>query len=338
MDQADSASRSLKKQAGFTLTELMIASSAFVVILTGAVSMLVSWNRVNSQTEADLNATYTATMALRQMAEDVRVSTYLFHYATISINDMQTKPVLTYPNTGKSNPFLEIKGLHEIKLSFPPVTEGTTLDGVPDYTVFFGNTHKVDYSLCGVTSQGSLPMLAMISDQPSGIQHPRYIVYWEGTSSTRLSTRTGFAGDYYSVPLYRLEASPSSSGRDDTPKSWYTSRDTIATSSATSSLTFTLNNANASSSLVCGGTTTDIKYRLAKIADVIVGTGLSHPFTLRNPHPYSNLSLISPYLATMSIRTSRASGPGGLRNDHDIYQMDTSAYARNVPLPSLSSN
>lgn len=329
-------------EAGFSLTELLIASTAFTVIMTSAVAMLVNWQKMSGRSEADINATAMGAKALAQIANDIRVSTYLFHYASMSIIDNTLTANYSALGTGiyKNVNFASAK---RIDLTFPIVTQGTTLDGpggtTLNNTTFFAGHGNMDTSMIGETSTGSIPFLAMISDQPDGIQRPRYIAYWTGASTTPIKVKTGsgISSSFYNVPLYRMEATPSSNTVDSTPRCWYSTQDTIAAASATSSITFTVNNPGPSTIAInTGGVilTSNVNASITKVADIVVGGGLSHTFSLRNPHPYSNLSLISPFAATISLRTSRAYG--GLKNMNDIYQMDTSAFARNVPLPQLT--
>lgn len=311
-------------EAGFTLTELIIASAAAAVIMTAAVSLLVQWQHTTASSEGDLNAIADGTRAIGQIADDVRLSTYLYHYATISITD-NTGTLFTPTAT---------------TLTFPIVTQGSTADNVPGNTnpqPFFNGRSATD--MMGASSSGAIRMLAMISDQPNGLNQPRYIVYWVGQPIGQITQRTDGA-KFNLYPLYRLEASPSAANAVAPPTSWYTFRDAIATSSATSGFSITLNAGLGTSRLTDyspAPKTLSVNYKFQRLANIVLGNGITDPFTLRNPHPYSNASLISPYEATVSILTARVPASGSIRGAVDFYRLSTKAFARNVPLPQQGS-
>ncbi len=311
-----------QRQAGFSLTELLIASTAFVIIMSAAMSMMVQWQRVNGRSEGDITAINQAAKAIGQIADDVRMATYIYHYATISI---------------------EQNGVNEFRSSANPetfrnigiVTQGAQADGVAN--TFFTN-RGVPTSMMGVTSNGTSSILALITDQPYGLSRPRYILYWMGPSTGQLRGRE--TGDDLTVhPLYRLEASPSSNVAVANPTSWYTFGNAISTTAATSGIYITLRTGSTSTiqdfwSNGVRRNSVTVNYRLNKMADIVMGRDINGPFTIRNEHPFSNASLLSPYSATVSISTSRVGNSGSVRgNNVDVYTLTTNAYARNIPLP-----
>lgn len=323
MQHQTATAQERQRQAGFSLTELMIASTAFVVIMGAAMSMMVQWQRVNGRSEGDINAINNAARAIGQIADDVRLATYIYHYATVSI---EQNGVTEFRSRANPETFANI-GI---------VTQGQTADGIPNS--FFTN-RGVPTSMMGVTSAGTSSILALITDQPYGLSRPRYILYWLGPSSGQIRARN--VGDELSVhPLYRLEASPSSNVAIASPTSWYTFGNPIGTTAATSGIYITLRTGNNSTiedfwSNGVRRNSVNVNYRMNKLADIVMGRGINGPFTIRNEHPFSNASLLSPYSATVSISTSRlGEAGGGLRaNNVDVYTLTTQAYARNIPLP-----
>lgn len=315
------------RQAGFSLTELLIASTAFVVIMSAAVTMLVQWQRVNASAEGDITAINQAAKAIGLIADDVRMATYIYHYSTISIE--QTAGVTAF--SSKSNP--------ETFRNMGIVTQWETADGLAQ--TFFTD-RNVDTSMMGLkTPGGTSSVLALITDQPYGLSRPRYIIYWLGPATSQLKSRTERTeGDLTVHPLYRLEASPSSNLATASPTSWYSFKDSIKTTCATSGIYITLRTANSTledfwsngvkkNSLLIG-------YKVTKLADVVQGEGISGPFTIRNHHPFSNASLLSPYSADIVLFTSRVGNNGSLRSGNlDVYSLSTSAFARNIPLPQI---
>lgn len=317
-----------RRQAGFSLTELLIASTAFVVIMSAAVTMMVQWQRTNGRAESDITAINQATKAIGRIADDVRMATYIYHYATISIAQTGTAQFRS-----SANP--------ETFRNIGIVTQDKDADGLA--ASFFTN-RNVPTSMMGVQSAGTSSILALITDQPFGLNRPRYILYWVGPSSGELLSRTGRTEGNLTVhPLYRLEASPSSAVATASPTSWYNFRNPIGTTAATSGLYITLNGANSTLADQWSNGVTRNSYRIGfkinKMADIVLGPGINGPFTLRNEHPFSNASLLSPYSATISLSTSRIGETGGLRAGNvDIYTLTTSAFARNIPLPETSQN
>ncbi|HEY9897799.1 MAG TPA: prepilin-type N-terminal cleavage/methylation domain-containing protein, partial [Pantanalinema sp.] len=214
------ASRS-RPQSGFTLVELVIGSAAFLVILTSAVMMLTQWMKATGESDRAIEATDNGAKAISQIASDIRMATYLYHYATVSISGdkfanfgVQTLPIVTQTDNDADLPPTRQKAYFAAK--------GTS-------------------ELMGVTSAGARNVLAMISDQPYGISKPRYIVYWLDDSAAEKAKNQivryradGVEEKYYLLPLYRLEASPSANV-DATPTGWYTFGDKL-TDAGTSSL------------------------------------------------------------------------------------------------------
>lgn len=315
-----------RRQAGFSLTELLIASTAFVSIMAAAVTMLAQWQRVNGRAESDISAINQAATAIGQIADDVRMATYIYHYATISIEQSgvsvftaSTPPTENFKNIGI-------------------VTQDDDADGLPG--TFF-TSRGVPTSMMGVGGEGTSSVLALITDQPYGLNRPRYILYWMGPASGVLRGRTERTEGNLSVhPLYRLEASPSSAVAIASPTSWYSFKDPIKSTSATSGLYITLKAANSTledywSAGVRRNSVT-IGYKIKKVADIVMGPDIAGPFTLRNEHPFSNASLLSPYSAAITLTTSRVGNKGSLRSGNvDVYTLTTSAFARNIPLPQI---
>lgn len=315
------------RQAGFSLTELLIASTAFVIIMSAAVTMMVQWQRTNGRAEEDITSINQAARAIGQIADDVRMATYIFHYATISI---EQSGVNAFRSSANPQTFRNI-GI---------VTQARNADGLTD--AFF-TSRGVDISMMGVQSAGTSSILALITDQPYGLNRPRYILYWVGptTSTLRARTERTTGGDLQIHPLYRLEASPSSNVAVASPTSWYSFRDRIGSTAATSGIYVTVqaNNVGTLEDFWSNGArrnTLNIGYKVTKVADIVMGTGISGPFTLRDEHPFSNASLLSPYSATISLATSRVGSNGSVRRGNvDVYTLSTSAFARNIPLPQL---
>lgn len=309
-----------KPQSGFTMTELVIGSAAFLVILTSAITMLTQWMKATGESDRAIEATDTGARAIAQIASDVRMATYLYHNATISISgnaDAHNFGTVHMPVVTQGDPEGKAKAAFD-----PEVTRGGS-------------------DLIGINSTGARSVLAMISDQPYGISKPRYIIYWVDTTvNNRI---VGNNSDYFLQPLYRLEASPSAANVDATPRGWYTFSDKI-TATSTSDLYINLGTKKlAENSLM--NNAIDIGYRVSKVTDVVIGpvpTGAAATrpriFTLRNPHPYSNASLMSPYLATISIRTTGVKANGYLKRQAEIFELNTQAFARNIPLPQNSEN
>ncbi|HEY9854217.1 MAG TPA: prepilin-type N-terminal cleavage/methylation domain-containing protein [Stenomitos sp.] len=315
-----------RRQAGFSLMELMIASTAFVIIMSAAMTMMVQWQRVNGRAEDDINSINQAAKAIGQIADDVRMATYIYHYATISIEQSGVS-AFKYRN----NP--------ETFANIGIVTQGKTADGLPN--TFFTN-RNVDTSMMGIESTGTCSILAMITDQPYGLNRPRYILYWVGPAGSTLKARTERTeGDLSVYPLYRLEASPSSNVAMASPTSWYSFKDPIGTTCATSGIYLTLqaNNVGTIQDFWSNGVrknTVNIGYKVTKAADIVMGPDVPGPFTLHNEHPFSNASLLSPYSAIISLSTSRVGSNGSLRKGNvDLYTLSTSAFARNIPLPQI---
>jgi hypothetical protein len=120
---------------------------------------------------------------------------------------------------------------------------------------------------------------------------------------------------------------------DATPKGWYTFANKI-TDAGTSSLTINL----ATKKLIDGPSPEiGVDIKITKVADVVMGPGISNLFTLRNPHPYSNASMMSPYLATISVHTTGVKVGSYLKRRAEIFELNTQAFARNVPLPQNSA-
>lgn len=333
----------LTSERGFTLTELIIASGAFVVILTSAMAMLVQWQRLTGRSEADIVAINQGTRAMSQIMDDVRSSTYVLQYAMIILNfnsadfsgDPYNMPAVDQATT----------------MGIPIVSQAASLDAAPA-TLPGGVPASVGSNeLEGINSTGSLNVLALISDQPSGITLPRYIFYWVGAPKRSILANTisvssaslrlfGSLTRLNVCPLYRLEASPSATG-SFMPRCMYAYTDSISTQQATSCISINVRLSGSTSQLYYNAAQTtpvvSMNCRLTKIADIVTDPSgqksvVSFPFTLRNPHPYSNKSLISPYVATVSIRVSRAFG-GARPAKTDVYELNSSGYARNVPLP-----
>lgn len=311
-----------QKQAGFTLTELLIASTAFVVIMAASMTMMVQWQRANGNSERDITSINQAAKAIGQIADDIRTATYLYHYATISIQQTGVSKFL--PNS--------------VTFNMGIVTQGQNADGVG---ANFFTSRGVDTSMMGIRSTGTSSILAMISDQPYGLNRPRYILYWVGPTTSTLRSRSGrTTGDLTVHPLYRLEASPSSNVALAAPTSWYSFKDPISTTVATSGIQITLRaNDGTFADFWSTGVTRNsytIGYKFNKMADIVMGPGIPGPFTIRNEHPFSNASLLSPYSATISLSTSRVGSNGAVRAGNvDVYTLGTSAFARNVPLPQI---
>lgn len=315
------------RRAGISVAELLIAATAFVVILGAAMSLLINWQRMNTRSEADVTAMDNCTRAINRITEDVRAATYLYHYATISIK--------------KSGGTL-------LQYELPIVTENATADDVAGDSwpqSFFTDSNRASPDLMGKDSKGATTVLAMISDQPDGLNQPRYIIYWLGAPTAVLKSRgdriSAGGTNLYLRPLMRLEASPSNNLTNHIPDSWYTYQDRIAQTSAYSALYLTLDTTSklASNSAMTGAI--DVVYKLQTLTDVVTGPELSEPFTLRNYHPYSNTALYSPTVATISLRTSKALGPLRARaNDGrevDVFELNTLAFARNVPPPQAGN-
>lgn len=318
---------SRRRQAGFSLTELLIASTAFVVIMSAAVSMMVQWQRVNGRSEGDITAINQAARAIGQIADDVRLATYIYHYATISIEQSGVTEF-----RARANP--------ETFQNIGIVTQDDRADGLDNS--FFTN-RGVSTSMMGVTSTGTSSILALITDQPYGLNRPRYILYWVGASTGQLRSRTG-DGDLNVHPLYRLEASPSAAVVNASPTSWYTFGNPISSTCASSGIYITLRSGGASTlqdfwSAGVRRNSVNVSYKLNKMADIVMGPGVAGPFTIRNEHPFSNASLLSPYSANIIISTSRVGNTGSVRGDGvDVYTLSTNAYARNIPLPQQNNN
>lgn len=314
------------------MTELVIGSAAFLVILTSAISMLTQWMKITGESDRAIEATDAGARAIAQIANDVRMASYLYHNATVSITGPESYSFGTayLPVVTQGDPEGKARSLFD-----PEVTKGGS-------------------DLIGINSTGARSVLAMFSDQPYGLSQPRYIVYWVDTSVKNrfvMLRANGNNVDYYLQPLYRLEASPSATNVDATPRGWYTFRDKI-TAAATSGLFIDLSGDRLadnsgftnSISLASGGRKS---WRVSKVADVVNGpfavgvvpTAANYPriFTLRNPHPYSNASLMSPYLATISIRTTGVKNGGYLKRSGEIFSLNTQAFARNIPLPQTES-
>lgn len=313
------------RQAGFSLTELLIASTAFVIIMSAAVTMMVQWQRTNGRAEGDITAINQAAKAIGQIADDIRMATYIYHYATISIEQSGLNPPAFLSD---SNPVtFRNMGI---------ITQGTSADGL---AASFFTGRGVDTSMMGITSAGTSSILALISDQPYGLTRPRYILYWVGPVTDQLQARTErTTGNLNVHPLYRLEASPSSNVTVASPTSWYSFKDPISSTAATSGIYLTLKAANSTiEDLWSNGVkrnSVPINYKVNKVADIVLGPGITGPFTLRNEHPFSNASLLSPYSATISLSTSRVGTKGAVRSGNvDVYTLTTSAFARNIPLP-----
>lgn len=320
MEKAIVRAQAPRSQSGFTMTELVIGSAAFLVILTSAVMMLTQWMKTTGESDRAITATDKGAKAIGQIASDIRMATYLYHYATLSIT------------ANAALPFAKVNGI-----TLPVVTQsGNDADLQGRTTAYFAARGGNEFM--GTKSRGATNVLAMISDQPYGISQPRYIVYWvDETVRDKLVHYKvdGSNDDYYLQPLYRLEASPSvaavNSGDDWTPRSWYTFQD-LLTSSGTSSLDIDL---SANTLKANYGKNLDItqSWRVTKVADIIQGPGITKIFTLRNPHPYSNASLMGPYLATVSVHTTGVRVGGYLKRRAEIFALNTQAFARNVPLP-----
>lgn len=325
MEKAAVNASNPKAQSGFTMTELVIGSASFVVILTSAIMMLSQWMKATGESDRAIEATDTGARAISQIATDIRMATYLYHYATVSIAANAGQPFANFgtqylPIVTQSNNNSDLEGR-------------TTAD--------FSAANKGGNDLMGITSTGARNVLAMISDQPYGMSLPRYVVYWVDSSVQNKVVHykaDGSNDDYYLQPLMRLEASPSSTTVDATPKAWYTFADKL-TGAATSSLYLDLTGATARLAENAAFTNAvNVGVRITRVADVVMGPNISNIFTLRNPHPYSNASLMSPYMATISIRTTGVSANGYLKRRTEIFELNTQAFARNIPLPQNSAN
>ncbi|MNX72353.1 hypothetical protein D3C86_1037060 [compost metagenome] len=304
------------------MTELVIGSAAFLVILTSAIMMLTQWMKLTGESDRAIEATDRGARAIGQIASDIRMATYLYHYATVSItgDKFANFGVKTMPVVTQSDNDADLQGRNKA------------------YFAARGGSQ-----LMGEKSPGSTNVLAMISDQPDGISRPRYIVYWLDDSAAEkaknqiIRYRTdGGEEIYYLLPLYRLEASPSASNVDATPKGWYTFADKLS-ASGTSSLYIKVPEKKLAEAPFPAPKELDVNVRVSKVADVVMGPGISNLFTLRNPHPYSNASLMSPYLATVSIRTTGVKVGAFLKRRAELFELNTQAFARNIPLPQTEA-
>jgi len=323
------------RQAGFTLTELIIASGAFMVIMTASMAMLVQWQRMSGRSEADIKAVNQAASAMQQIMADVRQSTYMFQYATISIRVGNIGLNITADQNKLYN------------FTIPEVLQATAPDPAPSpYTVnnaFFAS-RGLSTDLQGIGSTGSLPCLVLISDQPNGISQPRYIFYFVASPHGTVRARTGqtlYAGlnSLGVAGLYRVEATPRNNAVDNLPRSWYAYNSSYATTSANSALYVDVEPGVGASTLTYCATCSAVQATasITWLTDVLLDPGgananVPYPFTLRNPHPYSNSELVSPYEATVSLLVSRAFG-GARAGKSDIFQINALGFARNVPLP-----
>jgi hypothetical protein len=193
----------------------------------------------------------------------------------------------------------------------------------------------------------------MTSDQPFGFKNLKYIVYYLGGRRYDLVPTSRSNGETRNLvvrPLYRLEGYVT----DKENIGWYSMSSSIAsTPNPTSGFQIRID-ANGKTSISTPKSDgsfnpplpgyvlsedADRHWKLSNLCDVVVGTDKDaslNPFTLRNPHPYSNLGLYSPYQATISLRVQRYDRrvirwSGG--RPLDLLEVSARAFVGNIPMP-----
>jgi hypothetical protein len=327
---------------GYTIAELLVASSAFLLLLTATTSILVEWNRRTREADIELDAVNSASMAIQRIATDYRSAYYVYNYAQIRVVDGASPKVR---DNGLKDDGTTVGDAATVNHStIPLVSQNDPLDVATEDTAV-NTSHVPSRVLMGVTSTGSIRTLAMATDQPAGLKNLRYIVYYLGKAIRVLKPGEGSVGttrDLVERPLYRLEGVVEN--RD--PIGFY-SMASKASDVATSGFRVNIPTTGAPTvDLVTGkntftgvGGATLASASIQRISNVVVGTDQDatlNPFTLRNPHPYSNAGLYSPYLATVSLRVNRSNRATIRWRDGrplDLLEVSTQAFAGNLQLP-----
>ncbi len=337
-----------RQSPGYSVTELLVASSVFLGILTLVTSLLVEWNRRSRDADFELDALNKASRAISYLTSDLRTAQYVYHHAYIHVKDERAgqagrSSALADSGTGtigsQGNTTQALNGKY-----IPLVVED-----VPQNEV---TPHVGRQFFPGERAPGAVRVLAMTSDQPYGFKNLKYIVYYLGGRRYDLVPNSRSSGATRTLvvrPLYRLEGYVT----DQANIGWYSMSSSIATTpTATSGFQIRIDtngatsiftpdvNGNFNTALGYGlSTAADRHWKLSNLCDVVVGVDTDdsfNPFTLRNPHPYSNLGLYSPYQATISLRVQRYDRrvirwSGG--RPLDLLEVSARAFVGNIPMP-----
>ena len=368
-----------EKSPGYSVTELVVASTVFLILLTATTAILVEWNRRGRQADFELDSLNSASRALQQLNSDLRVAQYVYHRAWIQVVDL--RPGGAGRTSGQSDLGTSGTAATDIKkradtdagtLADDHPLNGTYIPLVPEGFPDLENPtnavrvnevgeqfYPVDDDTNASKPVGAVRVLALATDQPFGILNLRYIIYYLGGQKERLvpdSRSTGTNNpDLVVRPLFRVEGCV-----ENRPNlAWYTMSDRIDTP-ATSGFKLTINTSgstqfnlpdnvgangvNWSPTAMSGfSTAADRMWRQVRLCDVVVGSDDNaslNPFTLRNPHPYANAGIISPYLATVSLHVKRNDRRtirwiGG--KPQDLIEVTSTAFVGNIPLPQPAS-
>ncbi len=368
----------MKKSPGYSVTELVVASTVFLVLLTATTAILVEWNRRSRQADFELDSLNSASRALQQLNADLRVDQYVYHRAWIEVVDLRAggsgrgcglsdlgaggaagtvirKRSDTPAATREDDHPLNGIYIPLVPEAFPDLEKPGTTGRVDEVGEQFYPINDDDGASKPV---GAVRVLALATDQPHGSQNLRYIIYYLGGQKERLVPDARSTGtnnpDLVVRPLFRLEGCVENRAN----LAWYSFDDRID-SKATSGFKITLN-ANGTTQLQVpsdvgpGGVTwgaltsgfstaSDRMWRQTRLCDVVVGADNDaslNPFTLRNPHPYANAGIFSPYLATVSLHVKRNDRRtirwiGG--RPQDLFEVTSNAFVGNIPLPQPAS-
>lgn len=342
-----------------------MASSVFLLLLTATTSILVEWNRRSRQADFELASLNDASRAIQYITTDLRAAQYVYHRAWIQVIDARTggearsSGLGDPPAGGGATTVISLRHNTDTRALngtyIPMVAEATPdLEGTAGVTTEVGRQFFPFDDAGNPRNPGAVRVLAMATDQPFGIRNLRYILYYLGAVTQTLvpdRRSNGTTRNLVTRPLFRMEGV--ADGQSNL--GWYTMAQDITTPALSGFQIKVVNDntteirtpqsidgagavqwTSASGSL---STQADRRWKLVRLCEVVVGLqddASLNPFTLRNPHPYANRSLISPYQATISLRVrrnDRRTMRWSAGKPLDLIEVSSRAFVGNVPMP-----
>ncbi len=312
----------------------MVGLFAFSMILGSIIFLLTRWQETTSLTRIQRSLATDAREAIQLIMKDVREASYIYHWGNLDVT-IATDEI---PGSSAFDPYqvktgyLQGGGSNPDGTWMPAVTVTDFAAGakasVGNLVGAFGlGEDELDKRLDG-NSEESNHTLALVSLSAGGMGRPTYIVYFAAPVPD---------SDDQVHSIYRFQFQPTAEEPADT---WYPMDRTFAAQApATRSLQITANPGGAGVITKVTGTMADVAgtWRLQKLFDTVNGNSddpsvpsyVRGLFTVRQLHPWSNETPISPLLVEATIVPSQRYG-GRIAS----FALFDRAYARNVALPS----
>lgn len=316
-----------RRQAGYSLAEMMIGLFAFSLILGSVVFLISRWQQTTAVTRMQRTLSMEAREAMRQIMDDVREASYIYHWTELDVVIASDE----IPGYSAFDPYQVETGVVSTggKPAIPAIaargiaTGTVDLDIVPSMVGQFGwGESDLPRRLSG-TAVASCSTLALASLSDGGLERPKYVVYFAVPEN-------GNPDRIYQV--YRFQFQPSVDAEADT---WYPMNQTFTEQEATRSLTIRANPGGAGTIARVtgpGGTvngTWQLRRMYASIDRAPNNRYVSGLFYIQQLHPWSNETPISPLMVEAAVIPAKRYG-----NRIATFALFDRGYARNVAMPS----